>query len=119
MTGAKLENIMKCARDLKIKSKHYIILIAGVNDVYNGCVNNVYNNLELPLKHCRIILGGIPFIQDLPLFDDINEDIMKLNFVNTSINYQGQNVIFLDFMAMSYKCFTLTEIHLNKIGKIN
>lgn len=82
LPGAQLCELIREASNMKVNSNDYIVFKAGANDVYNGQEINIYNNLKpflLTLKKCRIILGGIPFRRDLPLFHRVNENIMNVS----------------------------------------
>lgn len=66
----------------KFSSGDFIDLTAGANNAYNNETESVYRNLKstlLPLKNYRVILGGVAFRKDLPLFHKLSEEIMKLN----------------------------------------
>lgn len=118
--GAKFMKVMELMKGVKLVPDQYLTIFAGANDVYNGHPENVYLNLKSFLhsfKSCKVVLAGIPFRHDLPLFHKVNEEIMNMNLFFYEQSRVIKNVSFLDLTAMSDKCYNKDGIHLNILGK--
>lgn len=118
--GAKFEEVAELVRNSSFSPGEFVILIAGANNAYNNLSETVFKNMKnilLSLKDYRVILGGVPFRKDIPLFHKVNEEIMKLNLFLFELARSMKNVSFIDFTAVSDKCYNSDGIHLNSMGK--
>lgn len=96
-----------------------IVIIAGANDVYKGCLSELKNKITFSvetLKYNQIILGGIPFRWDIPLAHKSNEYIMNFNLFVYELSCSMNNTTFLD-LACPERCMSSLGIHINHIGK--
>lgn len=84
MPGARFMEVMELMKKVKFAPEH-VIIIYGANYVYKGNSDNVYKNLNsalLSLKHCKVILAGVPLRSTLvvkALYNRTNEEIMNIN----------------------------------------
>lgn len=71
-SGGKLEKVVGQVAGIKLSKKDFVVLIAGSNDVYDNEEESVFRNLKTTILHfwpVKVIIAGIPFRQDLPLFN--------------------------------------------------
>lgn len=118
--GDKLEKAMGQVAGIKFSKKDFVVLISGSNDVYDNEEESVFRNLKNTVLHFRpakVVLAGIPFRQDLPLFHRINESIMNLNIHIYEMCRILKHIVFVDMTAMSGRCFNRDGVHLNNIGE--
>lgn len=117
--GAKLGEMFSFAKEANLPTFDYLVITAGDNDAYSGKAINVLKNMKsvlISLRPCKILLGGIPFRQDLPLY---HEDIFNLNMYFFELSRTMKDVYFMNMTSMSSKCFNGDGIHLNLMGKQN
>lgn len=120
--GAKLGEVFSFAKEAHLSTCDYLVITAGANDAYSGKAINVLKNMKsvlLSQRPCKILLGGIPFRQDFPLYHRINEDIFNLNMHFFELSRTMKDVSFVNMTSMSSKCFNGDGIHLNLTGKQN
>lgn len=94
--------------------------MAGANDVYNMQSNGLPNKVEptiYKLSYCNVILCGIPFRRNIPLFHPINEEIININLFIYELSQAKSNVSVMDSTNLGDKWYDRSGIHLNCFGK--
>lgn len=92
--GAKLGEVFSFAKEAHLSTCDYLFITAGVNDAYSGKATNVLKNMKsvlISLRPCKIILGGIPFRQDLPLYHRGNGETIIILMGKQNNNNSKQN----------------------------
>lgn len=88
MPGAGIDYIMQEAKNIKRSKSNHAILIAGANNIYNGQVDSLCKKLKslvVSLKPCKVTIASVPFRNDFPLSDQVNENIMNFYLMKVKV----------------------------------